>query len=241
MTRATNRLSVKGVTAAKGPKIYSDGGGLYLRAATDGGKRWIFIFQCGGKRREMGLGGLADVSLAEARDKAAEARAAVRRGEDPISSRKAANAPAPIRTGDTFGEVANEVIDGLEAGWKNDKHKAQWRSSLKMYCKPIWDMPVGLVKTEDVKACLTPIWSRLPETADRVRGRPERVLDAAVVMGKRDPDLANPARWKGHLKLILPTRGKIGASTTPPCPSRSCRRSWSICAAGRRWRRAALN
>lgn len=218
MASSTNRLSAKGVASAKGPKIYSDGGGLYLRVAADGGKRWIFIFQRAGKRREMGLGGANDVTLSEARAKAADARLAVRQGGDPISARRAENTPAIVRTGDTFGEVANEVIDGLEAGWKNDKHKAQWHSSLKRFCGPIWSMPVDAIRTDHVKACLTPIWSKLPETADRVRGRLERVLDASVVMGKRDPDLANPARWKGHLQLILPTRGRVRAKHHPAMP-----------------------
>lgn len=209
MPRATNRLTTKTVAALKTPGMYADGGGLYLRITKALSKQWVFIFQWAGKRSEMGLGGAAALSLAQARDARDAAAQQLRSGQNPITARRAENTPDIPRTGDTFGEVATEVIDGLEAGWKNEKHKAQWRSSLKMYCKPIWSMPVGLIKTEDVKACLTPIWSKLPETADRVRGRLERVLDAAVVMGKRDPDLANPARWKGHLKLILPTRGKI--------------------------------
>lgn len=209
MPRATNRLTTKTVAALKTPGMHADGGGLYLRITKALSKQWVFIFQWAGKRSEMGLGGLAALSLAEARAARDSATALIRAGQNPISARQAASAPATPRTGDTFGEVATEVIDGLEAGWKNDKHKAQWRSSLKTYCKPIWDTPVGLVDTDGVKACLVPIWSTKPETADRVRGRIERVLDSAVVMEKRDGKLANPARWKGHLKLILPTRGKI--------------------------------
>lgn len=187
--------------------MHADGGGLYLRVTKARSKQWVFIFQWAGKRSEMGLGGLNDVTLAEARDSAAAARLAVRRGQNPITARRTVSSPADT-TGDTFGEFSMTVVDGLKAGWKNDKHKAQWRSSLSIHCAPIWDVPVGAVKTEDVTACLTPIWLRLPETADRVRGRLERVLDAAVVMGKRDADLANPARWKGHLKMILPARPK---------------------------------
>lgn len=212
MPRAINRLSARQVASQRKVGMHADGGGLYLRVTKKGSRQWVFVFHWQERRREMGLGGVdgvAKVDLTDARKLAAAAREKLADKRNPIDDRQAAEAGPKAGTGDTFGEVAEALVAGLEAGWKNAKHKAQWRSTLKTYCAPIWAMNVGDVATDDVVACIRPIWMVKPETAERVRGRMERVLDAAVVHGKRSRELANPARWKGHLALILPPKQKL--------------------------------
>jgi integrase len=201
--RPINKLSAKAVANLKEPGLHADGGGLYLRIAKTGGRSWTFIYFTNGKRRETGFGSANDVSLAVARDKRAAARAKVDAGIDPALPELPANA------GDeTFGETAEALLAALEAGWKNEKHRWQWRQTLETYCAPIWNKRVRDVDTNDVLAILTPIWASVPETATRLRGRIERVLDAAKVKGFREGD--NPARWRGHLSVILPNRKKLG-------------------------------
>ena len=162
MTQRIKKLTARGVQTLTKPGRHSDGGGLYLivdvRKAKDGservGKRWAFIYRRkrDGKQSELGLGGLASVSLAKARELAAEARAMLAEGRDPKSERAAAvggSVEAP-----TFGAMAEAVMAALEHGWRNDKHKAQWRSSLATYAAPIQDKPVDQVTTEDVLGVL---------------------------------------------------------------------------------------
>jgi integrase len=161
----------------------------------------MFVFQWNGKRREKGLGPADVVTLAEAREKRDEARRSILNGINPL------DAPKVVKDAPTFGEVATDLIRDLELGWKSEVHRAQWRSTLETYCAAIWERPVDKVGTDEVVSVLKPIWREKPETASRVRGRIERVLDAAKVRGFRTGD--NCARWKGHLSLILPpnTRG----------------------------------
>jgi integrase len=153
-----------------------------------------------GRPKEMGLGSAASVPLADAREKAASAAQDCPR-PDPIDERK--------RTGGiaTFGEVADDVREALSAGFRNEKHKAQWKSSLETYAAPLRGKPVDLIATDDVLAVLKPIWATKAETASRVRGRIEKVLDAAKAKGFREGE--NPARWRGHLDHLLPRPSKL--------------------------------
>ncbi len=149
----------------------------------------------------MGLGGLSAVSLSRARELAGEARAEVAAGRNPIESRKA------MRRVPTFGECADQLIESLRSEWRNAKHKAQWEMTLTEYAKPLRSKPVDEISTEDVLRVLKPIWATKPETASRLRGRIERVLDAAKALGYRSGE--NPALWRGHLKNLLPRRQKL--------------------------------
>lgn len=197
-----NRLSARKVETIKAAGRYADGGGLYLQVTKTGTKSWLFMYSLrGGKRREKGLGSLASVGLADAREKAAALRSLIADGKDPMHTRVAGADGVP-----TFGAAATALVDGLEAGWRNEKHRQQWRNTLKTYCGPIWERPVDLVDTTDIVDILRPMWGEKPETASRLRGRIERVLDSAKVNGHRSGD--NPARWRGHLALILPSHQK---------------------------------
>jgi integrase len=201
MARAMNRLTVKSAASLSEPGLHADGGGLYLRIKKTGSKSWTFVFQWNEKRREKGLGPFDVISLADAREKRDEARRTLLNGLNPLDVQK------QLESAPTFGEVASDLIRDLELGWKNPKHRQQWRNTLETYCVLIWGRPVDKVGTNDIVDVLKPIWREKPETAARVRGRIERVLDAAKVRGFRAGD--NPARWRGHLSLILPanTRG----------------------------------
>jgi integrase len=158
-----------------------------------------------GRRREMGLGSLLDVPLSKAREKASEARASFLAGKDPIEERAAPAAPPPPPV--TFCEFAESMIEDIEAGFRNDKHRKQWRSTLKTHAASLAAKSIAEISTDDIVAALKPIWLELPETASRVRGRIERVLDAAKAKGHRTGE--NPARWRGHLELLLPRRQKL--------------------------------
>ncbi len=210
MARAINRLTVKGAAALREPGLHADGGGLYLNVKATGTRSWLFIYQWRGKRREKGFGSFQFVSLDDARTKRDEARRLLAAGKDPLE-------PQRPEVSATFGEVASSLIRDLEVGWRNPKHRAQWRSTLEGYCAPIWDRSVETLDTTDIVDILRPMWSAKPETASRVRARIERVLDAAKVKGYRSGD--NPARWRGHLQHILPgkTRGS-GVRHHPAMP-----------------------
>jgi len=198
------RLHVRQLPTLTSPGVYADGGGLYLRVRPSGTRAWIYVCMIKGRRREMGLGSILDVSLAKAREKAAEARAAFLEGRDPIAERAAAAAPAiaPI----TFGAFSDALIDDIEGGFRNEKHRKQWRSTLKTHAATLLEKSISEISTDDVVEVLKPIWLAKPETASRVRGRIERVLDAAKAKGHRSGE--NPARWRGHLDLLLPRRAK---------------------------------
>lgn len=201
--RARNKLNVQQVKNQTKPGIYSDGGGLYLRVR-DSGKSWVYVYMLGGKRREMGLGSFLDVTLAQARAKAETARAVYLQRRDPKVERDRAlvvEKPKP-----TFGAFALEMLDEIEEGHRNAKHRQQWRNTLKTYAASLWEMPIDEVATEHVLGALQPIWLSKSETASRVRQRIERVLDAAKAKGLRTGD--NPARGRGHLDLLLPKRQK---------------------------------
>lgn len=199
-----------------GPGRHADGGGLYLRVQDGGARSWLYRSTAGGKARDIGLGpaaGAGAISLADARTMARELSAQAAKGEalegKRTKARKAAaQGQAEALTRRTFRDVAEAFIDRKEGGWRNDKHRQQWRNTLATYAYPIMgDLPVSLIGTDHVLKVLEPIWSNKPETASRVRGRIENVLSAAKVQGMRSGE--NPALWRGHLDHILPKPGKL--------------------------------
>jgi integrase len=209
-----NALTVLKVKSAT-PGRYADGGGLYLLVKPSGARSWVYRATLAGQVRDIGLGsagGPGAVTLAEARDAAREKAREARQGLVPVSDRrrrqeaKAAAQSAKV-AGTTFRAAAEAYIEIHEDSWRNDKHRAQWRSTLAAYAYPHFgDMPVAAIETEHVLAALQPIWKEKPETASRVRGRVETVLDAAKVQGLRAGE--NPARWRGHLDHLLPKRAR---------------------------------
>jgi integrase len=200
-----NVLSARAVATITEPGRHADGGNLYLRVDKSGAKHWVFFYAFKGKQREAGLGGVQSMPLARAREKAREWRALLAEGIDPLDAKKAAGEASKRRR--TFGEVAEFFLAAKSHGWRNAKHRAQWRMTLETYAAPLWSMPVDEVETEAVLKALQPIWQEKPETASRLRGRIEAVLDAARVQGLRNGE--NPARWRGHLDKILPKAKKL--------------------------------
>ena len=209
MVRALNKLSDVAAKAEKRPGRHSDGGGLYLNVTSSGTKSWLFMWVRRGKRREMGLGGYPVVTLATARSKAGTCRTAISEGRDPIAERLREAEP-------TFGECADQYIASIKSEWRNAKHEYQWYQTLTAYCGPIRNKRVSEIDTHDVLKVLTPIWQSKNETASRLRGRIERVLDFAKVKGWRTGE--NPALWRGHLRNILPKRQKLQRGHLPAMP-----------------------
>jgi integrase len=190
--------------------MYNDGHGLYLRIAEDGGRHWILRYVLNGKQRYMGLGPASLVTLAMARKRADEARLLKLDGIDPVDAKaaKRAEARADGARSITFKDAAERYIKAHKAGWKNAKHGAQWTATLEAYAYPhIGSLDVRAIDTVHVLKILEPIWATKPETAGRVRGRVKSVLDWATARGHRKGD--NPARWDGHLDMLLPARGKV--------------------------------
>lgn len=210
---AIERLSAIKVRRTTAPGYYCDGGGLYLQVH-GGSRSWVYRYMIAGRTREMGLGPLHSVSLAEARIKAAAARKLKTDGVDPLEARRSegerkrlAEAEAAAKRV-TFKDAADRYIKAHSAGWKNAKHAAQWPSSLETYAYPVFgEVAVDLIDTGVVLKALEPIWLVKPETASRVRGRIESVLDWARVRGYRQGE--NPARWRGHLDHLLPARSRV--------------------------------
>ncbi len=200
MVQRLYKLSARTVASLCQPGRHADGGGLYLLVSKAGTKSWIFMFKRSGKRTELGLGSLLNVPLADARLKAAHCREALGRKEDPRRILRGASVP-------TFGEISDELIRSLETGWKNDKHKAQWKTTLSSYAGPIRNKSVDKIDTDDVVDVLRPIWLEKAETARRLRGRIEAVLNAAKARGFRTGD--NPAAWRGHLDQLLAKQHKL--------------------------------
>jgi integrase len=225
MARELEKLSARTVATLKKPGRHSDGGGLYLTIANDGQtlrRRWVFLFRWkdngNAKSRlvEMGLGAANAVTLAKARELAAECRADLAAGINPRDKR---DAEREAQKGiPTFGQVADALIEAKEGGWRNAKHRQQWRNTLATYAAALRSKPVDEITTEDVLAALQPIWQAKPETASRVRGRIEAILDAARVRGHIPPNAANPARWRGHLDKLLPRPGKLSRGHHPAMP-----------------------
>jgi integrase len=207
---ASEKLTALKVARARTPGMFGDGRGLWLRVIASGARSWIYRFMLAGRAREMGLGSVADVTLAEAREAAREARSLVRQGVDPIAKRQAARSQLRLDAAKamTFQECAERYIASHEAGWRNSKHAAQWPSTLQAYAYPVFgSLPVQSIDVGLVMKALEPIWQVKPETASRVRGRIESVLDWATTRGYRQGE--NPARWRGHLENLLPKKSKV--------------------------------
>ena len=210
MAREIGKLSAVEVRNKITPGLYADGGGLYLQVTEDKAKSWIYRFMLAGKRRDMGLGAIHTIGLSEAREEARKCRQQVRDGIDPIEYRKAIRLAALADKAKTltFEQCAKAYIKAHEAGWSNPKHIAQWTSTLETYVYPsIGGLSVGAVDTGMVMKVLEPIWTTKTETASRIRGRMEAILDWATVRKYRTGE--NPARWKGHLDHLLPARAKV--------------------------------
>lgn len=210
--QAMGKLTALSVRRMVTPGTYGDGGGLYLQVRGVDRKSWLFRFKLHRRGHLMGLGALRDVTLAEAREAATAARRLVRSGVNPIERRRLERAK---ETAITFRQVADAYITAHEVGWRNAKHRAQWSNTLASYAHPILGpMPVASIDTGAVMRCLEPIWREKPETASRVRGRIESVLDFASARGWRAGD--NPARWRGHLDNLLPARSKVARAVHHP-------------------------
>ncbi|RCS59588.1 tyrosine-type recombinase/integrase [Parvibium lacunae] len=214
MPKKANEVGALGLNKEKYTKAgrYSVGGvaGLYLKVSPSGARSWVLRVIVGNKRRDMGLGGFPDVTLAQARDKARQVRADLEKGIDPIAARNA-NKSALIAARNkeiTFEKAATLFIDTKSLGWKNAKHTAQWSATLKTYAYPI----IGKMQVKDIESphilkILEPIWGTKTETASRLRGRIEQVIDwtiaARYIAGE------NPAKWQGRLDKLLPHPSKV--------------------------------
>ncbi|MDP9412725.1 MAG: tyrosine-type recombinase/integrase [Pseudomonadota bacterium] len=192
------------------PGLHADGNNLYLSVTATGAKSWRIIYTRGGKRTELGIGAFPGISIQDARERADEAQKLLQRGGDP----KAVWAEA--KPSHTFATVALDLINDREAGWKSAKHRQQWRNTLQTYASSIWDKPIAHVDVEDVLAILRPIWSSKQDTARRVRGRIEAVLNAARVRKLRTGE--NPALWRGNLELLLARQRKGPKRHHPAMP-----------------------
>lgn len=199
---AIHKLSPAKVKNA-GPGKYDDGGGLKLVVSNAGAKKWVLRFTINGKRREMGLGSYPDIKLGEARNDASDYRKLVTKGVDPIEARRIEQVEIP-----TFTTCAARYIRAHRRGWKNAKHARQWVSTLKTYARPeIGTKKVDTITTEDILKILQPIWTTKTETAKRLQGRIENILDFAAAHKYRDH--LNPARWRGHLDKLLAKPSRV--------------------------------
>ncbi len=209
MARAIHKLKFRQVETLRKVGRHSDGGGLYLKITPDGSKRWVFMYARAGRQREMGLGSAQSggISLPDARSAAQAARDALAAGLDPFEVREANRLATTQALSRTFGEVADDHIKAMASQWRNAKHRAQWEYSLQTLAKPLRPLRVNAIETAEVLEVLKPLWKTIPETASRLRGRIEAVLDRAKAHGERQGE--NPARWRGHLKLLLPKRQKL--------------------------------
>ncbi|MEB0281659.1 tyrosine-type recombinase/integrase [Sphingomonas sp. 10B4] len=212
MSNALTALQVKNAKAGR----HADGGGLHLLVKDTGARSWVFRFMLKGRSRDIGLGaaGPDGISLSAARDLAAALRLKVKAGIDPLEERQReaaqalADAQAAQVAGVTFKAVAEAYIGANEASWRNAKHRQQWSNTLASYVYPIvGDMRVSSIDTAHILQIIEPMWKATPETASRVRGRIETVLDAAKARGYREGE--NPARWRGHLAQLLPARPRL--------------------------------
>jgi integrase len=210
MARQIGKLSHLAVSRATKRGYLSDGGGLYLQITASGAKSWVFRYREAGRLRELGLGAAHTFTLAEARKRATEQRKLRADGIDPIEHRHAQRSKAKLDAAKamTFRQCAQAYMDAHRKAWKNDKHAAQWPASLTTYAYPVFgDLPVASIDVALVTKALEPIWQSKTETASRLRGRIETVLDWATARGYRHGD--NPARWRGHLDKLLPARAKV--------------------------------
>jgi integrase len=210
MVRALHRLSNLKVERAKQPGMYADGGGLYLRVAEGGSKQWIYRYTTNGHNRDMGLGPVRLLTLAEARERARAAGKLRLDGIDPIAHKHMQRGAAIVAAAGakTFKECVEAFIRDNEKKWTHPKHRRDWERTLVRFVFPtLGNLPVASIDTPLVLKVIKPLWERVPETASRVRGRIEAVLGWATVHHYRTGD--NPARWRGHLEHALPSRSEI--------------------------------
>ena len=212
MPRKAAELSPLSISRLKEPGLWAVGGvaGLYLHVNDRGARSWILRVVVGDKRRDMGLGGYPDIGVADARQKAREARLKIEQGIDPILLRKQAKSElmALQATDKTFEQAAGEYIKIHADSWSNDKHRKQWESTLAAYAFPVvGKLSLRHIRQEHILKILEPIWTTKTETATRVRGRIESILDWAKVKGLRTGE--NPAAWKGHLDHMLPAPTRL--------------------------------
>lgn len=210
MSRVSHRLNALSVTRCTVPGVYADGAGLYLQVTTRSARSWIFRFSVDSRAREMGLGSLLAVSLADARAKAAQCRKLLSDGIDPIERRKAGRAQRTVEAlkTTTFSAAATAYIESLKGGWRSAKYADQWTTTIATYVEPVFgELPIKNIDTELVMRALEPLWKTTSATASHLRGRIEAILDWATVRGYREGD--NPARWRGHLDKLLPSPAKM--------------------------------
>lgn len=210
MVKSINKLSVLKIASRKTPGFHGDGGGLYLQVNPAGTKSWVFRFKVDSRSRYMGLGSATTVSLAEAREAASECRKLRLLGIDPIEQRKQERQRARLESAKamTFDQCRDAYIAAHGPSWKNRKHSQQWINTLSAYVSPVFgSLPVQSIDVSLVTKVLGPIWNTKPETAGRVRGRIESILDWARARGLREGE--NPAQWKGHLDQLYPSRSKV--------------------------------
>lgn len=208
----TNKLTDRKAASLNAPGRFGDGAGLWLQVRSPSAKSWVFRFMLNGKARWLGLGPYPDVTLAEARELAAECRRKLRAGIDPLDEKQAAKRTALAQAVKalTFDECAASYIEAHRPGWKNAKHAAQWSATIATYASPtIGKMAVSDVETAHVMQVLEKdsLWTTKTETASRLRGRIEAILAWATVRGYRTGD--NPATWRNHLDKLLPARSKV--------------------------------
>jgi integrase len=210
VARYLHRLTATAIANLRAKGLHPDGGGLYMRLTANGTRSWIFRYTSAGKTRDMGLGPYPTVTLGKARELAIECRRQRQDGRDPIAARVNKRAAAAVKglQATTFKACAEQFISSHEIGWRNTKHRQEWRRTLATYVYPSFgDVPVGDVTTEHILSALQPIWSTKTETASRLRGRIEAVLAFAKACGMRTGE--NPAQWRGHLAQILPARARM--------------------------------
>jgi integrase len=199
------------------PGRHTDGDGLHLHVRPNGVAAWVLRYRLHDRQRDYGLGSYPAIGLADARTLAREAKQLVMQGIDPAAQRREAKAQAMIEASAerSFRAIAAEMIKAKASEWRSEKHAAQWTSTLTQHAFPkIGDTPIAKVDTDAVLRVLRPIWSKTPETASRLRGRIEAVLDFARARGWRNGE--NPARWRGHLAEVLPAPRKVSPVTHRP-------------------------
>jgi hypothetical protein len=200
VARRIHRLNARAVATLTRRGRHADGGGLYLSISPNGGRRWVFLYRWRGKPTEIGLGSARDVTLLRARELASQARAKLAERISPKDAKKQS-------VGATFGECADRLITAMRPSWRNAKHIAGWEMTLRVYAAPLRSLPIDRITTDDLLGVLKPLWDTKIETGSRLRGRIERILDAAKAQGLRNGE--NPARWRGHLDQLLPKRHRL--------------------------------
>ncbi|WP_196800587.1 site-specific integrase [Thioalkalivibrio sp. ALJ16] len=212
MPRKAEEMGALAIKRLEHPGEYTVGGvaGLRVRVYDNGHKYWLLRATIAGRVREIGIGPYPEVTLAKAREAASDMRMQIREGIDPLAERRAAKDALAAATAKalTFSDCTDRYLANKSAGFRNEKHRRQWRSSLEQYADPIIGrLPVDRIELAHVLEVLQPVWRTRTETASRVRGRMEKVLDYATVSGYRDG--SNPARWRGNLDAILPAPSKL--------------------------------